>query len=285
MAIAVTALTSGGDDTYLFSYSTASIAPASGSRGKLYIESTPDNTDPTAPTVSGAYATWTLKASKLDHPSNTRYWVYEGSGAVTSEPVVIDFGTTGDERFGCNWIVLQVTGAAAPSWVQSVFAIGTGLTASGTLAAFADAGNGAIIFGNVADNGETITPGTGWTSIVQNGGTAYGSSLIYAAWRADNDTSPDFSWSASLDWVLYAEEVSAAGGGDTTAPTLTDGPNVSNVDPSGFDVGGTSDENGTAMLLVTAPGASQPADAAFDASTETAAMTATTPFSIHHTGT
>lgn len=210
----VSALTSGGDGTYAFAYATASISPASGSRGLLYIESSPDNTDPTAPTsISGAYATWTLKASKLDHPSNTKYWVYEGTGAVSSSAVTISFGTTGDERFGCNWIVLQATDVADPAYVQSVFATGTGTTASGTLAAFASGSNGAIIFGNVADNGETITPGTGWTSIVQNGATAFGASLLYAAWRADNDTSPDFTWGASLDWVLYAEELSASGGG------------------------------------------------------------------------
>lgn len=72
--------------------------------------------------------------------------------------------------------------------------------------------------------------------------------------------------------------------GDTTAPSLTAGPSVINITSSGFDVQGTTDEDCTAYLVVTAAGASQPSDSTFDASTETATATNAVQFTINHTG-
>ncbi|MDB6061559.1 MAG: hypothetical protein JWM78_1662 [Verrucomicrobiaceae bacterium] len=72
---------------------------------------------------------------------------------------------------------------------------------------------------------------------------------------------------------------------DTTAPSATAGPTVSNANASGFDIGATADEAGTAFLIYLSDiNAAQPSDATFDASTEKATMVASTPFSIHHTG-
>lgn len=74
------------------------------------------------------------------------------------------------------------------------------------------------------------------------------------------------------------------GSSDIVAPSLTVGPTASSITSAGFTISGTPDEAGTAYLIVTAVGASQPADATFDASTETASITASSNFNIAHTG-
>lgn len=71
---------------------------------------------------------------------------------------------------------------------------------------------------------------------------------------------------------------------DTTAPSITAGPTAANLATTGFDVLSTWNEACTVSLLVTAPGAAQPADATFDASTETAIATAGVQVSNHHNG-
>lgn len=74
------------------------------------------------------------------------------------------------------------------------------------------------------------------------------------------------------------------GTSDSIAPSLSTGLTVNSVTSAGFDVLGTPDEGGTVSLLVVAIGATASTDGQFDASAETAAMTAGTQFTIHHTG-
>lgn len=99
---------------------------------------------------------------------------------------------------------------------------------------------------------------------------------------------PVFPGSIDVDGTFGAGALAAYityGAGDTTAPSLTEGPTLTNVVSGGFDIGGTPDEGGTASLIYLSDvSADQPSDAAFDGSSETAAMTASTPFTIHHTG-
>jgi hypothetical protein len=113
----------------------------------------------------------------------------------------------------------------------------------------------------------------------QNMGMATGTNTATAI-SGGQITNPVGSGAQVFAWAL-ALNASAA---DSQAPSLSAGPTISNANASGFDIGGTADENCTASLVVTLVGADQPDDAAFDASTETAAVTAGTPFSIHHYG-
>lgn len=71
--------------------------------------------------------------------------------------------------------------------------------------------------------------------------------------------------------------------GDTTPPTFSAGPSYNTVTATTYNVTGTSNESGTAKLIVTTPTASQPSNGTFDGSSETASITADTPFSIAHT--
>lgn len=68
------------------------------------------------------------------------------------------------------------------------------------------------------------------------------------------------------------------------APTLTDGPDVTDISVDGFDIGGTADQNCTVELVVVNYGDPAPEAEDYDASTETTSAIADTPFSIHHTG-
>jgi len=82
----------------------------------------------------------------------------------------------------------------------------------------------------------------------------------------------------------YSNAIILTSASDTTAPSLTVGPTASSITSAGFTISGTPDEAGTAFLIVTAVGASQPSNGTFDASAETASMTAATNFNIVHTG-
>lgn len=75
------------------------------------------------------------------------------------------------------------------------------------------------------------------------------------------------------------------GAADTTAPSFTDGPQTDTATTSGFNVDGQADEDCTASILITTTGASQPSDAAFDASSEGGAVTAGVAFSFATTAT
>jgi len=68
------------------------------------------------------------------------------------------------------------------------------------------------------------------------------------------------------------------------APSLTDGPNLSAISASGFDVGGTADAACEVSYLIVDIGAAASADAEYDASVDKFNVTANTPFSDHHNG-
>lgn len=67
-------------------------------------------------------------------------------------------------------------------------------------------------------------------------------------------------------------------------PTLTDGPNITGISSTGFDVGGTATQDCQVSYLVVDIGAPASTDAEFDASVDLFNVTAATPFSDHHNG-
>lgn len=68
---------------------------------------------------------------------------------------------------------------------------------------------------------------------------------------------------------------------DTTAPSFTDGPDVTAVADTTATIGATADESGFAAFIADTPASSQPSDGSFDA--VAAAIVATTPFTTNLT--
>lgn len=130
-----------------------------------------------------------------------------GSGALT-----VDFG--GTTQLHCAWSVVEFDGVdttgtnGAGAIVQSLGADGSSTSAIVTLAAFAAVEN--ATYGAVASRqGATgLTAGTGFTLIHDERAT--GESLhVGTEWRADNDTTVDFT-TADTPWAIIGVEIKAS---------------------------------------------------------------------------
>lgn len=207
---------------------------------------------------------------------------------TTSITVTYSGGTPGS----CGLLAIECSGLATSSTLIANSA-GNFQAAPGTGADVITSGSAtnitsqpAYMLGIIGNYGNSdTTAGTGWTNrfgtgtsndwcVIDKRVTSTGNQQVLA-------TAPSHGNTDNYDTFLVAY---AEPGGDTTAPSLTSGPTVEAITGSGFNVKGTSDENGTAYLIVTDYGAAQPSDAEFDAATETASMTAGVEFTINHTG-
>ncbi|TXH14736.1 MAG: hypothetical protein E6R03_08660 [Hyphomicrobiaceae bacterium] len=196
---------------------------------------------------------------------------------------------TGPAAQAYSWgaIVVRIPVASSAPTISAGTPTGTvGANTTVGFTSTASTGTARIVI-DTAANLDTVTNTQVAAGQKENGtAAAYDSGNITVT-----DTTPEFAFTGltSGTWTACAVHdgstvLSWTFTVDATGPTITSGPTVTNITASGFDVGATSNESGTARLLVTAYGAAQPNQAAFDASTETATATANTPFSIHHTG-
>lgn len=188
------------------------------------------------------------------------------SGRANTAPVVVD---TNSGAAGASPVNASLTGLTAPSGADLIWGVTVGAATDNTASA-------------------TTAPTSPIFTSRQS---------VNSLWRISNVSTRDnvsagetgaIAGSVTFDSASNAPYaglvIALAPLSDALAPSLTSGPTISNANASGFDIGGTADENCTASLVFTVVGASQPDDATFDASTETAAVTAGTPFSIHHFG-
>lgn len=223
MTIAATSLTSGTDNATTTSYATASISPTTGRMvylGVGTIQVSGNEAAAAVPSsVTGAGLTWTLVHDEVSTLTGVHESVYRAYASSPS-PGAVTIAFAGTKAL-CAWSIVEVDGAntggtnGSSSVVQADGAqndTGSATDAPVTLAAFADAGNGALAFFFHVGVGSTptATPDTGWTELNESTnfeGVGYG---IQAAWRADNDTTVATSWSVGGYSRGIALEIAAA---------------------------------------------------------------------------
>lgn len=209
MAIVVTTIDSGQADTGGGStFNTASLGSGTGVTRLVSIR-TYGATGITSITGDGlTYSQIATAQSPAD--SGLDSWLWVGTGNPTAGALTVTLA--GGTGLFYSYVVESVAGADTTSpIVQNVPATGTGTTASATLAAFGSGSNGTYAMVGLASS-STFTPGTGFTELNDFAGI-FATYRHFTEWRADADTSPDATISASADWEMIAIEIAQAGGG------------------------------------------------------------------------
>jgi len=222
MALAVgdfTTLVDAKDDTDLDSYTFGLSAALTASElGLAAIRAqNVQNADPPTPDVTLSGITMSLEVN-ISVSSFQRSWFFRCLDASPSGTnIVIDFG--GDDMTSCAVEVENVaninTGGTngADAVVQSGGTLATGTAPSHTLASFADAVNNATFGCVMTYSGATaVTAGSGFTLI---GDSSMGDHVECEA-QAGEDTTVDFSFSASQTHITYAAEIAEAVSGIIT---------------------------------------------------------------------
>lgn len=168
------------------------------------------------------------------------------TGTTGSSPTV---GFTTDSTTGTARIVLDSAANLSGVTATQILA---GQKANGTAAAY--------------DSGDITVTDT--SPDYAFSGIASGTYTVAAA-HDDGDESNVLTWTLVID---------------ATAPSFSAGPTISSEAATSATVNGTSNENATAYVVVTASGASQPSDGTFDASSFTDVVSADVAFSIPVTG-
>jgi hypothetical protein len=210
VAISVSGLTQGiGSGTT--SYTTASVAPAANRLLLLCVSSFILFGNPNTPTVSGLGLTWTQIRSNaflFGQVETSLFAALTGGSAPTPGTLSISYG--GQTQGNGTWALVEVSGCDLTSIGaavrQSNAGEGTSTTPATTLAAFGASGNGAVCFVSCGGSVTGTTPGSGWSEIY-DGANVGGASSTAAEWRADPDTTPDWTASPSDVWACVACEV------------------------------------------------------------------------------
>jgi len=196
----------GGDtDGTVFTLTPTSNVP-SGSRAMLAIQARQDGTPsvpPAAPSVSGHGLTWTQLPtnSPFDYDTSgatkSAGYVFIGTGTPTSGALTITFGST---VHIVRAVLDSATNLAASPVVQSAktAANTTGTSNAPLLGTFADPTNNMVWHAAWHDSaGNAMTVKAGFTAL----GTAAGggqNARLQTQWREGADTTPTFTWLASL---------------------------------------------------------------------------------------
>jgi hypothetical protein len=210
--------------THLAQNTTSGISPASGSvsptANRLILVAVAIYTSagtPSVNSVTGNGITYTLIASAAavdDGFGPYRIHLYRGMSASPSAGAITASLSGASDQ--CDFSISEFSGVdtsgtnGSGAIVQSTSGVVNEQTSLAlTLAAFGAAGNGA--YGCLVSYDDVpITPGTGWTELDD-------ATQIQTQWRADNDTSPDWSWSGTRDAGAIAVEIKADGGGGGAA--------------------------------------------------------------------
>lgn len=214
MALNLTELTTGGTTTPSGSVNTAVVSPAANRAQYLTVHgSVAGATAPSIPTVTGCGLTWVQVATttNTDGVSFTqRLTLFRAMGASpTSGAITIAHGALVPDDF-IAWTLQEATDAdtsgtnGSGSVVQSATNTGSSTTASATLAAFGNAGNGAYIVVGTVGAGTSLTPEAGYTGFTQ---ASHNASITRAAWKVGQDLSPSETLGATAAWMAIALEV------------------------------------------------------------------------------
>ena len=198
MAIAATHLTRGTDSDGGDTASTASISPGGNRLILVAVAVYHTSGPPAVSSVIGNGITYELieETDNIDGGFGPyRLGLYRGMAASPSSGAITI--TCASSATQIDWAVVDFSGVdtggtnGSAAVVQDAENINTnGNTLTVTLAAFGDAGNGA--YGAIISYGSrTFTPGTGWTELSD--------SQLQTQWRADNDTTCDWTASGAAD--------------------------------------------------------------------------------------
>lgn len=262
MAVSGTILASGQVSGNVGGFTTASVSPTPFALQILTINASRGASAlPTAPTtLSGNGLTWVL-ISTLSYDNagvgRAAAWVYRAlaSAPSTGTLTASGMGLNADSNVIYQW--QEFTGVL-PSGSNGADAVrqvvnstaGSSSTPSVTLAAFGNANN--ATFGYVAGRGNanptTASAGTGFTLLNSRYNNTQVQTIFAATeWRADNDTTPDFGFSASDGaggWMVCGIEIVAATLKDLV-PTIT----VAITTPVTLDVTGSGIPLGDTDLI------------------------------------
>lgn len=211
MTITQTALTSGGDDNDATVYTTLSVSPTADNLVLVSIMSNRSGGGSAPTSIVGAGLTFTEILTRTSGDNSTSVWraldAAPGSGTVAI--------TFPSNRDNIVWAVSEFAGVdtggtnGADAIVQSD---GNDNAAQSsiivTLAAFSAAGNATFgAHGYEKDNREALnaTPGTGFAEIhdvKQDDGVFNFMNALETAWRDDNDTTVDVTWSVVSDVLV-----------------------------------------------------------------------------------
>lgn len=211
MAVTHALITTGSDTTQATSYTTASTTPVTGRLMLLSVTNSKGST-PDTPTVSGASVTWVQVGTTTNNGATIRSTLFRAMGSGSAQALTISFGA--NTQTGCAWILTEYdnvdTGGTNGSGavVQSVTNFGVAsLNPNATLAAFSSASNATYATSGHAGN-KTYTAGSGFGNLQQ---VTYASPSVAVAteFRADNDTTADFTITTNDDWTCIAVEIAA----------------------------------------------------------------------------
>lgn len=243
-------LTASKSSTDAASYATASVSPPSNEMITALVHNRKASGTADLPSLSGNGLTWEEVGTVLFHSNGARLTLFRAMGASPSAgAVTIDF--SGNTQTRCDWIVeshagVETSGAhGAAAVVQSATnTVSAGTTLAVTLASFGSASN--ATYGGVAINDNiAISEGSGFTE-TSDDGSAGPAARLQAQWRADNDTSVDWSWATNANGGAIAIEIKAAGGGIAGAHIASAAsPNAGSV--SGVGIGGAHVASGAAL--------------------------------------
>ena len=222
-------VTTGQSNTDAMTYDTASITPTAGALVLVYVGNIESGVTPDTPTVAGNSLTYAQVATvfQVDGADYIRTTVFRAMGTATTGLATITFANT--TQLTASWSVAECTGIdtggtnGSAAIVQSAVA-GSGqqdclneATCTVTLSAFGSADNGAY---GAFTNGtsDTITVGSGFTSLGSAVTASTPNRSWLVEWRADEDTTVDAGGgAASADWSAVALEIKqavvASGGG------------------------------------------------------------------------
>lgn len=217
MAIIGTNLTSGGDIIAGTSAVTASITP---SPMKLILAAVVNGpgTGPNSPTVTGCGLTWVsvLAGNYVTGGSSIRRLTVFRAMGLSPAAGSVTFDYAAQSQTEIWWSIAEVSGVSkigangADAIVQAVFSelavAGTSITV--TLAAFSNINNGTYgAFGSSGSDGAAV--GSGYT-LLSTAGLNANNFTILSEWRADNDTTVDYSQTNSHKMGGIGIELKAA---------------------------------------------------------------------------
>lgn len=234
MAIGISVLTEGAEDTDNTTFTTASVSPAAGSVVLLTVMNFENSsTQPAIDSVSGCGLTWTVvREQNVDPTGSDRATVHlwKGLGTPSTGTITVDWSGANTVRRP-SWIVHQVTGADTTTPIVQHNGVTAGSAGtSGNVSftsAFADATNNATfaVYG-VQQNSETdaTTVDANLTKITWE---AVSYSHQTTAWKIGEESNVDGSWPSGRWGIIIAEIAAAAAAGDEFTESPVDNVGIS----------------------------------------------------------
>lgn len=203
--IAIVNLTSGNSSTDATSYATASVTLKAGKLYLISVENSHGSSATAVSTITGG-PTFTSRSTTQYNTSLNRVSIWSAVPTVDyTGTLTIDFGAT--TQTGACWSIEEFTGVNTTTnhgIVQNAVGTGNSGTALATLAAFGSTDN--ATFGAHGHAAATASaPGTGFTEMADQT-TATPAQALETAWRVDNDTTVDATFT-SAQWGSCAVEL------------------------------------------------------------------------------